>query len=313
MVEMFNTNLHIKSSQIESRFLGCVDVQPHKGTTEWYDVVSNEEPQTKLSRLQESIVHEPKLFSKRGVHVKTGFLNHWLDEDDNIGLITDPNYAILGLHARAVGAKWVDDQIIRAMSGNALERVDDPNNPGEYTTQSVALPARSKVNVQTGYTTGSAANTGFNLRKFIAAKSITGKMDADASSGYGNLCLALSQQQLDDLLREIHATGAKGDLMALERVMEGEADQFKTVKIVKSERLLIDNDTNIRTCLMWYEKAVIYADAQGLQSKISEDPSRDDAIKIRTTRRGGAVRLDDDLVVEIPCDEDSDFNGESLS
>lgn len=53
MVEQFNTNLHLKASQITSRFLPFVDVKPLKGTTEWWDVVANVEPETKTSRLQE--------------------------------------------------------------------------------------------------------------------------------------------------------------------------------------------------------------------------------------------------------------------
>ena len=301
MVEQFNTNLHFTPNQREPRLLGLVRREMQKGTESWFDVITDVEPETKIGRMPVAQFNELEIFKKRAVNTATGFKNHWMDEEDDIGLIINPNFPVLQRINHAL-ANWIDDQIIAAATGSAFERV---LSGGTYTRTEVAYDT---TNQQVAVTLGAASgNAGMNLRKLIEADSIFGTNDVDSSMGYGRKVMVMSQKELNDLALEAKAVGEAGDYAAFRAIQNNETNQFRGFTMVRSQRLGIAS--NVRTCFAYYERGIIYSTAEGTKATIKEDPTRDDAVKIRGTTRGGATRIDDKLVVSIPCDTNESYNG----
>jgi hypothetical protein len=185
-----------------------------------------------------------------------------------------------------------DDEVIAAATGTAYARKPDDTAMTAY-----SLPGAQQINVQFG--TSPAANIGMNLAKLIEAKHILGEAEIPAGTP---LFLALSQQQISDLLNDVDEVSNK-DYAAVQALQRGDVDEFMGFRFIKSQRLALASGTGIRTCFAYAMPALLCATAPNTTVRISERDDKSYSTQVFASRSVGATRMQEDGVVEIPCDE----------
>jgi hypothetical protein len=61
---------------------------------------------------------------------------------------------------------------------------------------------------------------------------------------------------------------------------------------------------NIRNCYAFARNSVVFGIAENPQAWVDELPTKRHNVQLRTEWGWGALRLDEEGVIEIPCDED---------
>jgi hypothetical protein len=208
------------------------------------------------------------------------------DEFDEklLGSVVLPTSATIESHAAAY-QRTAEQVIIDAVSGTSYTGVDG--------TTAVTLPSTQSIAVNLG----GGANTGMTVAKLIKARSILAKNEVDLDDAP---VLALSQQQIDDLLTTTQVTSA--DYASVKALVEGKIDYFMGFKIKQTERLPLDSTTDIRSCFAWAKSGVVLGDG-GKRVHMDIRPDLSHALQIRTVARLGATRTEEKKVVRIYCDE----------
>lgn len=230
--------------------------------------------------------------AKRWIRPKGYDLANWLDEFDEelLGQVSSPNSAILESHM-AGWNRLIDQTIITTASGSAIT--------GEDGTTLTPLPSSQEIAVNYVHPNTTGANSGLNLGKLIKAKSILGKNEA-LNDG-DPPCIAVSQQQLDDLLGSVNQVSS-ADYNNVKALVDGTVDYFMGFKFLRTELLDLDAVTDIRTCLAWVRSGIIIADG-GRKTHMDILPSQNHTVQIRSVARIGGTRMQEKKVVKIFCDE----------
>jgi hypothetical protein len=202
-----------------------------------------------------------------------------------LGEVTSPRSAVVAAHAKAF-QRSMDESVLVAAIGTAYI--------GEDGTEAVDLPASQKVAVSVG-----GADSGLNLAKLIAARSILGKNEADGEPLY----FFYSQKQLDNLLTNVNQVNSS-DYNNVKALVEGRVTNFMGFEFIKTELLPINTSTNVRSCIAMAASGVAFA-KNGMNTKIIVRDDLNETLQIRTKARYGATRTEEEKVVEIACDEDA--------
>jgi hypothetical protein len=144
-------------------------------------------------------------------------------------------------------------------------------------------------------------NAGLNIEKLIAARSRFGTNDVDLDDPENKLYLAVSQQQLDDLLNETEIKSS--DYNTVKALVKGEIDTYMGFDFVRTQRLALDSTTDIRTCFAWAKSGICLGVNKDSKTNISERADKSFATYVYACMSTGATRMEEEKVVEIPCDE----------
>ncbi|MDP0496033.1 MAG: phage capsid protein [Verrucomicrobiota bacterium JB024] len=301
-IEEFSANLNYEPNQRKPRIVPFLRQDTMTmGSPKWVDVISSEEAEEKVGRMPLAPFHEMDIFRKRAIHARTGQKFHYYDHTDRYNMNYDQDAPIYAEQNAALARK-MDRFVIDALENPAEERVTTTGTP--VTTSVNYDNTNQAIDVGIGHASN---NTGLNLLKLIRAKSIFGINDVEEDM-YGKRILLVSQVQLDDLYEEIKAVGNAGDIMAFDKIYDADGiGGFRGFQIVRSQQLTISS--NVRNCFMFYGDALTWCTQESTQVEIFPDPTRVDTTRIRTFFRGGAARIQDKLVVKIPCDESYDYAG----
>ena len=229
---------------------------------------------------------------------------HWadlIDNDDKIKMLIDPTSDYANAAAWAMG-RAIDEAIVSAALGNAYT--------GETGATAVSLPATQIVDAN--------CSTKFTFDKLREVKRMFDKCDAPSEGRV----IVLSAQQLDDLLSETKVTSA--DYASAKALVRGELDTFMGFKFVqlnakKSDGSLIlpdvvsttasssggdDEETTIgRSCFAFQYDGLKLGIGQDIIGKITERDDKCFATQVYYEMSIGAVRMQEELVVQINCKE----------
>ena len=89
----------------------------------------------------------------------------------------------------------------------------------------------------------------------------------------------------------------------IKALVKGEIDEFMGFTIVRLERLLLDVDSDIRTCFAWYERGITLAKNLDIDTRVTERDDKNYSVQPWVSQTKGAVRMTEKAVVEIPCDQ----------
>lgn len=235
--------------------------------------------------------------AKRWVRQQAYDAVDWFDEFDEMLLaqISLPNSEVIQNHASAYG-RTSDQVIVAALGGTAYT--------GETGTTATTLPVAQKIlsnydgatktlgGSGWGTTTGTV---GLNVAKMIKAKSVLLKAEVDDT----DLCLTVTQAQLDDLLYITQVTSA--DYAAVKALVDGKTDYFMGFKILRTEQHAAVA-SNIRKIYAYAKTGLIFTDA-GRKVHVDVLPMQNHTLQIRTVASLGATRREEKKVVEIECYE----------
>lgn len=289
-VRQYSANVYRMAQQQGSRLRSLVTEVPMKGESLTFPRVHPTAAIRSTSVYDDSpIVHTP--FSVRTLRAYEYVWGDMVDWKQDLNLLIDPTSEVTAMGAAALG-RVIDDIIIEdGFLGTAFE--------GEKGDRIVEFPDSQKIPITTG---GSSSNTGMNLAKLKEARSLFGKADIDLDNPANKLYMAISQSQLDDLLDEDKLTS--NEYANVKALVNGDIDTFMGFKFIRTERLKkvdIGSGQTARTCVAWVKSAIKLAMPQAITGHISERADKNYNWYSHMKMKTGACRLEDAMVVHIPC------------
>ena len=233
----------------------------------------------------------PTEFDRRALLCSEYVWGDILDWVEDLKTFIDPTASIVEAGAMALG-RTMDDVIIKnAFDGIAYE--------GKEGMTQVAFPERQKVAI----TTGGSTNTGLTIEKLRYAYSLFGKADVDLSAPGNELYIAVTQQQMDDLLEGVDVKNSL--YSAMMDLYTGKSNKFLGFHFIRTERLTkTENDGGFaRTCAAWCKSGVLLGNSQDIKMTVNTRPDLNNNWQAAAKMRCGATRLEDSKVVQIFCQE----------
>lgn len=196
-----------------------------------------------------------------------------------LGNISLPNSSVQREHMNGY-AQDCDDVVWTAALGNAKE--------GRLGTTDVALPAGQKI---------AAGGTGFTLAKLMATLDILDNADALDEENMRRV-IVWTVKQRSALLNTTEVKSS--DYNTVKALAEGEINSFMGFEFKLVKRLPLVSGT--RTCVAWQTGALMGSKIR-MPTKFSERGDIHNALQVYDSWMLGAVRLQDEGVVQIDCAE----------
>jgi len=203
-----------------------------------------------------------------------------IDKVDKVRMLADPTSEYMKAGVWAMG-RTMDDIIISAMLGNAVS-VDENDS-----SSNVGLPSAQKVVVSSA--------TDMNIDKLRSAKQILDASDVDPDLPR---CIVMKSNQFYDLLGDTEIQSS--DYNTVKALVAGDIDTFMGFKFMRSERLTTDSNGDTQ-CIAWINDGIGLSMGMDVKTEISERSDKNYSTQVYAQMCLGAVRIEDEKVVEIAC------------
>ncbi len=219
---------------------------------------------------------------------------HWSDildwtEEQGMNPLVDPTGPITMAGAYAMG-RCLDSIIVtNGLAGSAYT--------GKTGTTAVPLPDAQKIAV----TYGGDSNSGLTLEKLLKARSILGKSNIPLKAPGQECVMAITQSQLDDLLKISQVQSA--DYNTVRALVAGEVDTFLGFKFVVLDSSILPITSGTRSCFAFLKSNVVLGEPQPVKSEINQRPDKCNAWQVYMKMKAGSTRYEDAGVVQIECEE----------
>lgn len=284
-VNQYEANYHMLGQQMASRLEPYVDVDTgivgqskaveRIGQTSAYDITARHG--------DTMYVNTPH--SRRWLDLQDKGWADLIDELDQIRMLTDPTSAYTRQAVAAMN-RAKDDVIYAAARGSA-----------RTASGTQALPTAQKI---------AAGGTGLTLAKLLTAKELldvseTDEQDATGQQGAGAVKRALvcSSKQLTNLYGTTEIKSI--DYNSVKALSEGAIDTFLGFKFIRSERLALSGTT--RYAVAFTKHSIRLGVGKDVITSVDRLPTKNMAVQVFARQSLGAVRVEDEGVVEIACTE----------
>ncbi len=281
-VEQYSSNVSMLSQQMGSKLRSSVDVEKVTGKNAFFDQVGVTAAQLRTSRHGDT----PQIdtpHSRRRLSLADYEWADLVDDVDKVRMLVDPTSS----YARAAAAamnRAMDDVIITAFNASA--------STGVAGGTSTALPSGQK-------TATSDQSDGLTIAKLLAAKKILDDNDVDPSLKRYIVC---GPQQVSDLLGTTQVTSS--DYNVVRALATGAINSYLGFEFIMSTRLNKDATyTSDRLVFAYTEDAIKLGIGSDIAAKISERADKSYSTQVYYGMSLGAVRMEEDKVVQIPCHE----------
>jgi hypothetical protein len=286
-VDQFGSTLMHLAQQKGSRLRQFVESESVRGEQAFFDQLGSTEARVRTTRHGDSpLISTPH--ARRRVTMLDYEWGDMIDDQDKLRTLIDPANGYVQAGMWALG-RSIDDVIISAATGTSYT--------GPKGLTAVPLPATQKIAVTIGGTGG--ASCGLNVAKLIAAKSLFGKNDVDVEAG--NMTFVVSQQQLDDLLAVTEVRSA--DYNSVKALVRGEVDTYMGFKFVRTQRLVLDSTTDVRSCFCFVKDGIKLGIGADMVSRVAERADKSFNWYAYAKMTLGGTRMEEVKVVEVACDE----------
>jgi len=281
-LEQYSSNIAMLSQQMGSKLRSSVDVEKVTGKNAFFDQVGVTAAQLRTSRHGDT----PQIdtpHSRRRLSLADYEWADLVDDVDKVRMLVDPTSS----YARAAAAamnRAMDDVIITAMNASA--------NTGVAGGTSTALPSGQK-------TATSDQSDGLTIAKLLAAKKILDNNDVDPSLKRYIVC---GPVQIQDLLGTTQVTSS--DYNVVRALATGAINSYLGFEFIMSTRLNKDATyTSDRLVFAYTEDAIKLGIGKDISAKISERADKSYSTQVYYSMALGAVRMEEEKVVQIPCHE----------
>ena len=281
-VEQYSANVSMLAQQTGSKLRSAVDVESVRGKNAFFDQVGVTAAQLRTSRHGDT----PQIdtpHSRRRVSLATYEWADLVDDADKVRMLVDPT----STYARAAAAamnRSIDDVIITAMNADA--------DTGVAGGTSTSLPSGQK-------TATSDQSDGLTVAKLLSAKYILDNNDVDPSLRSYLVC---GPKQIQDLLNTTEVKNS--DYNTVKALAQGQLDSFLGFNFIMSTRLNTDATyTTDRLVFAFTEDAIKLAIGKDVGAKISERADKSYSTQVYYSMDVGATRMEEEKVVQIPCNE----------
>ena len=283
-VQQYSANVQMLSQQMGSRLRDAVRVENVVGKNAFIDQIGSATAALRTSRHADTPQMDTP-HDRRRLSLADYEYADLVDDQDKVRMLIDPTSSYARAAAAAMG-RAMDDVIITAATGTA--------NTGETGSGSASLDA-------TANSVGSASsNDGLTLAKLREAKR---KMDLNDVDPSIPRYIAVGPKQIEDLLGDTTVTSS--DFNTVKALVQGELDTFMGFRFIMSNRLTVDSN-DIRKCFAWAEDGLTLGIGKDISARIDERADKGYATQVYYCMSIGAVRMEEDKVVQIFCDETPD-------
>lgn len=201
-----------------------------------------------------------------------------VDDQDKVRTLIDPTSDYVQAMVASMN-RAKDSEIIAAINGNSRS-----------STGNIALPSTQKILV---------GGTGLTKAKIIATKKIFRANEADEEAGE-DLFFGYSSAGLSDVLTDTQLTSA--DYLAVQMLQNGTLKgRWMGFTWVPSERFAKVSTT--RYLQAWAKSGVVLGKGQDVTTRVGEDPSKGFNVRVYAKQSLGAVRVEEEKVVEVQAIE----------
>lgn len=277
-VEQFADNFKHLAQQSTSRFEPAVMVESGiVGMSKSINRMGQRAAQRRLSRHGDTPINDQP-HSTRYVDLFDWEDGDMLDDQDKIRMLVDPTSDYVKAMVAALN-RSKDDVIISALGGNA-----------RASTGNIALPAGQIIAV---------GGTGLTKAKIIQAKKLFRVNEADEENGE-ELYIGYSAEALEDVLTDTTLTSA--DFMAVKMLQEGTLKgTWMGFRWIPSQRFTASGGT--RSLYAWAKSGMTLGIGANIVTEVGKDPGKGFNTRVYAKMSIGAVRVEEEKVVQINCAE----------
>lgn len=275
MVNQYKANFHILGQQkdsrlqegvtVESGIVGASKAVERLAKANAYDITSRHSDTTYIE-----VVH-----SRRWLDLADKGWAALVDDMDKIRMLADPTSQYLETAIAAMN-RAKDEVIYAAARGTARA------GTGSSAT-TVALPSGQKI---------AHGSTGFTYTKLITAKKMLDKAEQE-----GDRYILVNAEALEDLLGTTQVTS--NDYNSVKALVRGDVDTFLGFKFIRAEISNLGYASSTYYALAWAKPAITLGIGADVKARIDELPSKNYSVQVFASMSLGAVRVEDEGVVEI--------------
>ncbi len=271
-VQTFERNLRFLAQQMETKLRGTTMEKSEQSEKHNWERIGTIEALDKTGRLVATPVQDTP-FSRRVSTPSTFHAGDSTEQEDPVQMIIDPNSNIVRELGYAMKRK-TDDIIIAAATGDALDG-DGVNNP---------FPAGQTVGDGT-------APISFDYITEVQEKFMANDIDPEVWK-----CAVVGPKQVRKLMQLTEQTSS--DYVRAQQLQQyGIAPNWLGFDWINSTRLLSPGAGRI-SCLFYTKSAMGLQIARDITARVQEDPSVSFAWRLYTFATMGAVRVEDEHIVE---------------
>ncbi len=283
----FSTNWIHRVQQTKARLDPWVEEETFMGERKRYDRIASQNSRRRTERKGPTVIQDQDM-DARWAYRQSFTLANLLDKDDamNLGALVLPTSDKVKSHTNAYH-RDSDDIAWSAALGNAMT--------GELGATASALPATQWIGKGGAVGASTGTSSGLTLAKLKKANFILEDSDLEDDSPR---VLVVTAAQLENLLNTTEVTNS--DYNSVKALVSGKVETFMGFTFKKVKRL--PKTGNIRSCVGWV-KGAIKRFKGSMMTDISIRKDLDYSTQIYSAWHLGAVRIYDEGVVQIDCDE----------
>ncbi len=285
-VKQFNANVYHLSQQKGSRLRSAVRVENITGDSAFFDQIGATAARKRTSRHSDT----PRMdtpHARRRVAAASYDWGDLIDREDQVRTLIDPTSQYALAAAMAMG-RSMDDAIIEAADAVAYTGVDG--------STSTSYDTNMTVGVQTVWPGVSAADTGLNVAKLIAANEKLGTADVDQDE---EKYIVVNAKQISSLLKDEKLSSH--DYNVVKPLAEGKVTSYMGFTFIPCNRIGVDGNGDHKV-LYWAKGGMLLGINADIRTRISERDDKNYATQVFASMDIGATRMEEARVGVILCD-----------
>jgi hypothetical protein len=276
-VQQFGTTFNHVSQQMTSRLRGRVRVETGiVGESKSVNRLGKRKMQRRTQRHGDTPINEQP-HSTRYIDLYDYEDGDMIDSQDKLRTLIDPTSDYIKAMVAAAN-RGQDEEIILALGGNSRSKSQGL----------IALPSTQKIAV---------GASGLTKAKIIQAKKMFRQNEADEENGE-ELTFIYSSQGLSDVLSDTTLTSA--DFLAGQMLQQGNLKgKWMGFEWIPSE--LCPKVSTTRFLYAFAKTGVAFGIGQDIVTEVGKDPGKGFNVRVYAKQSIGAVRSEENKVVEIAC------------
>jgi hypothetical protein len=285
-VEQYKANVYHLTQQKGSKLRRAVRVESVTGKNAYYEQLGATSARKRTSRHSDT----PRMdtpHSRRRVSLEDYDWSDLIDNEDTIRMLIDPASPYAEAASMALG-RAIDDAIVAAADGTAYTGVDGGT--------STPFDTNMVVDVQTVWPGVTAADTGLNVAKLIAASKLLGQNDVDPDE---EKFLIPNARQISSLLKDDKLSSH--DYNIVKPLVDGNVTKYMGFTIIPCNRIGVDSNSDDKV-LFWAKGGILLGLGKDISTRISERADKNYATQVFASMTIGATRMEEARVGYIECD-----------
>ena len=226
---------------------------------------------------------------RRRCHLRDFDWADLIDRKDRIRILIDPTSPYAQNAAFALG-RSIDDVIIENMFGTAYT-----GKTGSGTSVHDVTNNRTLVDY---VESGGAADSGLTIPKL---RNVRQKLVANQNDKSEARYIAVSAKQMTDLLANSLIQSI--DTNEIKALVHGEVSTYMGFKFIECERLSVTTSTAHRRLPAWVHSGMVFASGAEINAEIGPRRDKRNSTQVYCSASFGAVRMEENKMYEIECDE----------